>query len=96
MLVDKDKILTLHPAGKKGVNISLVIYNLIKSFIVDTLQKKGVVSYKDLDQLANEMLGDKIDGSVSWYFVTVKLDLEARNLICRIEGKSGHQLKLCQ
>ncbi|NCS90332.1 MAG: hypothetical protein GW789_16590, partial [Ignavibacteria bacterium] len=39
-----DKILTLHPQGKKGVNISLHKYEQIKNFILKTIKKKGVIT----------------------------------------------------
>ncbi len=94
MAKKEDKILTLHPAGKKGTNISLVKYNLIKDAILEVIKKEGEISYEDLsDQLVDEMQAT-FDGKVVWYVVTVKLDLEARGIIERIPKTSPHRLRL--
>ncbi|NND31910.1 MAG: hypothetical protein HKN76_04910 [Saprospiraceae bacterium] len=90
----EEKILTLHPQGKKGVNILRRRYDLIKDYILTTIKKKGTISYEELDDLAVRDLKDKFDGKVSWYVVTVKLDLEARNIIERVPKTSPHELKL--
>lgn len=92
----EDRILTIHPDGKKGVKILLYKYTLIKSFILKTLEERKEISYKELNALANASLKDNFDGSVPWYLVTVKLDLEARGTIERIPGTSPHLLRLCK
>ena len=88
------KILTLHPAGKPGVNIDQDKYDFIKSAILKTIREKREISYQDLDKKLNQSLKGKFDGSISWYVVTVKLDLEARNLIRRVPGTSPHKMTL--
>jgi len=90
----EEKILTLHPQGKKGVNISLAKYEQIKEFILNTIRTKKEITFKDLTDLAVSELTDKFDGKVSWYVVSVKLDLEARKLIERIPNTSPHKLKM--
>jgi len=90
----EEKILTLHPAGKKGTNISLAKYNLIKDAILEVMQKEKEISYEDLsDRLVSEMQ-ENFDGKVIWYVVTVKLDLEARGIIERIPKTSPHRLRM--
>ena len=91
---NEDKIMTLHPQGKKGVNILRRRYDTIKKFIVDTLQKEKEMSYEDLSDLAVKELSSSFDGKVVWYIVTVKLDLEARGIIERIPKTSPHRLRL--
>lgn len=90
----EEKILTLHPQGKKGVNISIKKYGLIKNFIIDTLKNETEISFIDLNKLALRELSGQFDGSISWYIVTVKLDLEARKIIERIPNKNPHKLRL--
>lgn len=89
-----EKILTLHPQGKSGVNISLEKYSIIKDYILEALKKYSNITYQDLNQLAIKDLQDTFDGKVAWYLVSVKLDLEARGIIERIPKTSPHQLRL--
>lgn len=89
-----EKILTLHPDGKKGVNIDLYKYTTIKNFILETLNRKGEMTYQELNTIAVAKLSSSFDGKVNWYLVTVKLDLEARNIIERIPKTSPHQIRL--
>ncbi len=91
--MSEERILTLHPKGKKGVNILLRRYNFIKDFILKTIEARGAISYEELSDLAVKELSDSFDGKVLWYVVTVKLDLEARNIIERIPKTSPHQLR---
>lgn len=93
---DETKIQTLHPQGKKGVNILREKYDLIRDFILATVEEHGRISYQELNDLAEEKLTDKFDGSVPWYVVTVKLDLEARGVLERIPKTSPHELRLKQ
>jgi hypothetical protein len=88
------KIQTLHPKGKKGVNILRRRYEPIKSFILQTIRDRGAITYEELNDLAVEKLSAGFDGKVPWYVVTVKLDLEARGLIERVPKTSPHQLRL--
>ena len=89
-----EKILTLHPKGKKGVNISKAKYDQMVEFILTALKEKEVITFSDLGDLAVERLEGKFDGSIMWYFTSVKLDLEARGMIKRIPKTSPHQLTL--
>ena len=92
----KDRLLTLHPEGKKGVNILVSKYNVIRAFILKTLEERNEISYKELNELAITTLKDSFDGSVPWYLVSVKLDLEARKIIERIPGTSPHFVRMCE
>ena len=89
-----NKILTLHPERKKGVNIDLGKYNLIKETIINIIRTKGEISYQEMNKIAIEKLNHKFSGSIPWYVVTVKLDLEARGILERIPNTSPHKLRL--
>ena len=89
-----DKILTLHPEGKKGVNIDLGKYNLIKETIINIIQSHGEISYQEMSKIAIEELNHKFSGSIPWYVVTVKLDMEAREIIERIPSTRPHSLRM--
>jgi len=92
--MEKERILTLHPQGKKGVNILKRRYDLIKDYILKAIKKEKVITYQELSDRAARDLSTSFDGKVIWYIVSVKLDLEARNIIERIPKTSPHQLRL--
>jgi hypothetical protein len=92
--MDDTRILTLHPQGKKGVNILTSKYEPIKAFIIQKIEAHGEISYSDLNDLAIEELSPTFDGKVAWYIVSVKLDLEAREIIERIPKTSPHKLRI--
>lgn len=89
-----NRILTLHPEGKKGVNIDLGKYNLIKETIIEIIHSKGEISYNEMNKMIIQELQHKFSGSIPWYVVTVKLDLEARGIIERIPNTSPHRLRI--
>lgn len=93
--MEEEKILTRHPQGKKGVNILLRRYEVIRDYILKTLKKEKTITYQELSDRAEKDLSDTFDGKVVWYVVSVKLDLEARNIIARIPKTSPHQIRLC-
>lgn len=88
------KILTLHPQGKSGVNISLEKYEQIKVFILETLAAKPDLLLDDLFDLAEQELSQTFDGKIGWYVMSVKLDLEARGIIERVPKASPQRLRL--
>ena len=91
-----EKIMTLHPEGKNGVNIDKQKYDVVKGAILDILNEHEVHPFKGLsDEVANR-LGDSFEGSFGWYTTSVKLDLEARGVIERIPNKSPQQIRLAQ
>lgn len=92
--MNEEKIMTLHPDGKQGVNILKRRYDVIKDFILKTLKTKKEISFEELTDRAVKSLTKTFDGKVIWYMVTVKLDLEARKLIERVPKTSPHKLKL--
>lgn len=92
--LEEVRIMTLHPQGKKGVNILQRRYDLIKEYILETLEKEQQITYQELDKRAVKNLKKKFDGKVGWYVVSVKLDLEARGIIERVPKTSPHQIRL--
>ena len=80
------KILTRHPYGKSGKNISRQKYEIIRQAILAALENDEL-THTELFSRINKRLKDKFEGNISWYGETVKLDLEARNLIERLNTK---------
>ncbi len=90
----EEKIMTLHPQGKAGVNILKRRYDFIKDYILKIIQEHGTITFEKLGDMAVDQLTESFDGKVLWYVVTVKLDLEARGIIERIPKTSPHQLRM--
>jgi len=92
-----DRILTLHPEGKQGVNIERRRYDGMRRALLKSIPRAAQgVSFRDVYELVLEHLDpDVFDArvSVGWYVVTVKLDLEARGEIARVEGKGPQRLR---
>ncbi len=92
--MSEEKILTLHPQNKKGVNILRRRYDVIRDFILKTVSANEPITFERVSDMATEQLSGSFDGKVMWYVVTVKLDLEARGIIERVPKSSPHQLKM--
>ncbi len=74
------KTLTLHPQGKNGVNIATAKYEQVRDAILASLSASGPVTHAEFLKDVQVRL-EGFDGSINWYVETVKLDLEARDLI---------------
>ena len=81
-----EKILTKHPQGKSGKNISRQKYETIKRVILSALKNRELTHTELFEQL-RKRLKSKFSGNISWYGETVKLDLEARKMIERTSSK---------
>jgi hypothetical protein len=79
----EEKILTRHPKGKDGINISRSKYEILRGVIFRILKGKELTQAQ-LMELVNEILKGKFQGSISKYAKATLLDLEARNIIKRI------------
>jgi hypothetical protein len=88
------KIMTLHPEGKQGVNIAREKYDTVREAIIDALSRHGEMTYGHLTEEVHRKLEGGFEGSVNWYVVTVKLDLEARGVVKRLPGRSPQRLRL--
>ena len=91
-----EKIMTKHPQGKSGVNISKAKYETIRTAILDALRDNAPMTFTALTEQVNQEMEGKFEGSISWYVTTVKLDLEARGVIERIPNTNPQQLRLAQ
>ena len=91
-----ERIMTLHPAGKQGVNIDKGKYDMVREAIEETLRAQPGITFSALTEEVGRRIGDVFDGSVSWYVVSVKLDLEARGVLERVDGRSPQRLRMVE
>jgi hypothetical protein len=82
----EEKILTKHPLGKSGRNISKQKYEALKRAILSAL-KNGDLTHKQLFNQLDKSLKGSFSDNISWYGETVKLDLEARRIIERTSSR---------
>ena len=87
--------LTIHPEPRKqGVRIEKSKYELMRNAILKNLRSYGSMSFSRLGNLLEEQMLKNFDGSVMWYYTTVKLDLEARGVIRRVPNTEPQLLEL--
>lgn len=81
------KIQTLHPDNnKQNKIISVEKYEIIKAAIIQILKHQSL-THTQLMQVLHDEVHDTFAGNAHWYGETVKLDLEAREIIKRNNGK---------
>ena len=83
----EERILTLHPEGKKGVNISKSKYEITRECLMGIFAEFPEISHKDLTRLSKERLNGRFEGNAGWYMETVLLDLMARGTIKKTGDK---------
>jgi hypothetical protein len=93
----EQKIMTLHPdPGKQGVRIDRAKYDLVAQAIQEAIRQHGEITFNGLMQAVEAALQGRMEGSVSWYVTTVKLDLEARGIVARVPGSKPQHLRLVE
>lgn len=95
-----ERILTLHPGGKQGVNIEVSKYEGMRAALLKVIPTGEVgVPFRELSARVEEHLDPLIFGpdvSRNWYVTTVKQDLEARGLIAQLPGARPQRLRRVQ
>ena len=77
---------------KHNVRIEKAKYNLVHDAIIENLLSHGPLTFAELGDLVEEQLRNNFDGSVTWVFTAVKLDMAARGEIIRRVPKSSSQM----
>ena len=90
-----EKIKTLHPQGKSGVSINKEKYDAVYATILEAIRDQGDITFAELTEAVGNKLEGNFDGSIGWYVTTVKLDMEARNVIERIPKQQPTTLTNC-
>jgi len=89
------KTITLHPSrDKKEIRMSKVTYEVVKFMIFDLLKKEKDVTNVRLQQFVEGRLRSKFGNAVSWYYMNVRYDLEARRIIEYVSTMSPHRVRL--
>ena len=89
---EADRVLALHPFKDQPVRLRGDRYAVAREAILDALRQRGPLT---LDALV-EATAERIDPGVctaQWYVRTVKLDLEARGVLARVNSRP-HRVRL--
>ena len=81
MNLDLEKIELKRLGRKKGLVLLKKHYDLLCTFILNTLQLHREMTLIELLDAADKKLNSKFSGDVSWVLLHVKHDLETKNLI---------------
>jgi uncharacterized protein YdeI (YjbR/CyaY-like superfamily) len=91
----EERILARNPdLTKQGTNISKAKYETVRQAIVTALQAGGEMTFEGLAGAVEAQLAGRFDGSIAWYYTTVKLDLEARGGLARVPGSGPQRIRL--
>ncbi|QEC57072.1 DUF6958 family protein [Flavisolibacter ginsenosidimutans] len=87
----------LNPNTGGRMNIDKDIYDLFSKAICHTLNKEGAATFTQLVEGVENFFKKqktKFDGSIGWYAVTVKNDMQARHIIevVKEKGKTLNRL----
>jgi len=88
-----EKVLTKHPQGKQGVNISKDKYDQMREAVLACLKARPL-DHMHLMRCLELRLEGKFEGSIPWYAEAVKLDLEAKRVIERVRTKEAQVYRI--
>jgi hypothetical protein len=92
------KVQTKHPQpGKLAPRISRIKYDAIRDAILRVVPRHSDgIPFQDVPDLVQRVLPRRVKerfGSITWYTVTVKLDLEARGVLERVPGARPQRIR---
>ena len=92
------KVECLNPNTGRKMNIDKSTYDLFSKAIYHTLKKHGALTFTEMVEGVEDCFKEqktKFDGSVGWYAVSVKNDMQARGVVevFTEKGKKLHRLK---
>jgi len=92
-----ERVMTLHPAGKQGVNVERAKYEEMRRALLAVIPKGETgVAFGELAGLVEGRLDEGVFGTgtkVMWWVTTVKQDLEARGEIEQVAGVKPQRLR---
>jgi len=87
-------VLTRHPLGKRGVKIQRAKYEVVRAAIIAALSVRDSLTLMELARAVEDQLHGFFDGSVLWCVTVVKLDMEARRELFRLEKSKPQKIQL--
>lgn len=96
--VKQSVVTTTHPRTKRQMNIKAAVYEPVKAAILQSLKGSNGKSFTELSDDVEMIIKKKMpgfEGSVSWYTISIRLDLETKGMIETFieKGKKLNRLK---
>jgi hypothetical protein len=80
--------------SKHSIRIEKAKYDIVREAILDNLRTHGPMTFTQLGDLLEDQLRKDFDGSVMWYYTSVKLDLEAHGEIHRVMKSNSQKIAI--
>lgn len=87
-------ILLEDKVGNRTRSLSTPVYDSVKEFILRVLVEKGEITFIELLNIAEQESSLRLEGDLSWCFLVVKRDLEARGIIHVTVGLGRNRVQL--
>jgi hypothetical protein len=92
-----EKVTTRHLQGKQGVTILKTRYDLYRGAILQALStSQEPLAFVPLTEAVALALGDRAEGSVPWYTISVNHDLETEGVVVRQKVKGRDYFSLAR
>jgi hypothetical protein len=93
-----EKITVTHPRTRRTLKFDADIYRAIKDAILQSLRGSGGKTFTELTDDVVKIIRKKMPsfkGSIPWYTISIRLDLETRGIVETIleKGKKLNRLK---
>jgi len=94
-MASDELFLTVQPEpATQSVRIDQAKYQAVQEAITQNLRRYGSLTFTQLGALVEEQLQAAFTGSVTWYYTTVKLDMEARGEIRRVPNSRPQVIEI--
>jgi hypothetical protein len=94
----KNKTITTHPQTKREMKVDAAIYEPVKAAILQSLKGSKGKTFTELTDDVVKIVRKKMPGfkgSIPWYTISIRLDLETRGIVETfvVKGKKLNRLK---
>ena len=94
-MASDELFVTVEPEpARQGLRVDRNMYEAVHRSILRNLRCYGSLTFTQLGALVEEELRETFDGSVTWYYTTVKLDLESQGEIRRVPNSRPQLIEI--
>jgi hypothetical protein len=96
--VTAKNITTTHPETKREMKMSAAIYEPVKAAILQSLKRSKGKTFTELTDDIVKIIRKKMPGfkgSIPWYTITVRLDMETKGIVEAFTEKGKKLNRLC-